>query len=107
MATDDVIYDVVSPVGKLRAEQIAASSPRIPDINGKTICQVWNGRFQADKVFSVLSELLKKRFPSIRIIPWTDLPTVSFYRDQDKTLEDLREAYLRTGCDAVIASTGG
>ncbi|MFC1970541.1 hypothetical protein ACFLV0_01195 [Chloroflexota bacterium] len=107
MPADNIICEVLSPVGEPPGEQTATLSPRIPDLNGKTICQVWTWQFQADIMFSALSELLKNRFPDIKIIPYTDMPTASIYRDQDKKLADLREEYLQKGCDAVIVGVGG
>ena len=106
MTAENGIYEVVSPVGKPSNDKINALPKRISDLNGKTVCQVWHGRFQADTLFAELNVLLKKRFPDIKIIPCTDMPVISFYRDQDKKLEDLKEAYLQKECDAVITGIG-
>lgn len=104
--TDEVTYEVVSPVGEPAAEA-SSLSPRIADLNGKTVCQVWNGSYQADKVFRALGDALKERFPNVNIVPWHELPKVSHFGDVGKCLKEMREAAIQKRCDAVITSTGG
>ena len=106
MSDLNVKFEVVSPVGEPKVK-LEPTVSRISDLEGKTICQVWNAAFRADQVFSALTELLKDRFPDVKVIPWTDLPTTSTRLDVDKTLKDLRAAYLQKGCSAVITATGG
>ena len=102
----NVNFEVVRPVGEPKVKPEPAA-PGISDLSGKTVCQVWNAGFRADQIFSALTELLEKRFPGVKVIPWTELPTASPRYDVDKNLSDLREAYLQKGCDAVITATGG
>ncbi len=105
MAQHEIKYEVVSPSGEPKAK-LQPSASRISDLNGKTICMVSNLRFRADEVFAALSDLLKKRFPSIKIVPWNEMPGASIV-DIDKACKDLKETYQKRGCDAVITSTGG
>lgn len=106
MSESNVKFEVVSPIGEPKA-QPEPPSTKISDFRGKTICQVWNAEFRADQVFTALTDLLKKRFPDIKVIPWTDVPTTQQRMDVNKNMEDLRAAYLQKGCDAVITATGG
>ena len=106
MADINVKFAVVSPDGEPKVKP-ESNAPSISDLRGRTICQVWNAGFRADQVFLKLTELLEKRFPDIKVIPWTELPTTSPRYDVGKTLSDLREAYLQKGCDAVITASGG
>lgn len=106
MAESNVKFEVVSPIGEPKA-QPEPPATQITDFRGKTIGQVWNAEFRADQVFTALTELLKKRFPDIKVVPWTELPTTQQRLDTNKNMEDLRQAYLLKGCDAVITATGG
>jgi len=97
---------VVSPVGEHpgKASQIA---PRLRDLNGKTVGEVWNGGFRADATFPIIRQLLKKRYPGVKVIPYTELPAVTPFGDTDKMCAELREALLKKGADAVISGNGG
>jgi len=99
-------FEVVSPIGQPKS-QPEPPSTRITDFKGKTIGQVWNAEFRADQVFTALTELLKQRFSDIEVVSWNELPTTQQRMDTGKNMEDLRQAYLQKGCDAVITATGG
>jgi hypothetical protein len=99
-------FDVVSPIGEPKA-QPESPATQITDFRGKTIGMVWNAEFRADQVFAALTELLKQRFPNIKVIPCTEMPTAQQRMDVTKNMEDLRQAYLQKGCNAVITATGG
>lgn len=98
-------FEVLNPVGEPRAKR-ETSAARVQDLNGKTICAVSNGMFQADSVLSAFGDLIKKRYPTAKVVPWTEFPVISISGDVEKSLKELREAYRQKGCDAVIASTG-
>ena len=106
VAEPNLKFDVFSPIGEPKA-QPEPPSTRITDFKGKTIGQVWNAEFRADQVFTALTELLKQRFPDIEVVSWNELPTTQQRMDTGKNMEDLRQAYLQKGCDAVITATGG
>jgi len=106
MSFDTKNYEVLSPVGEQANRGQPSIAPRIPDLNGKTICQVSNGLFRADDVFSAIEELMKERYPGVKIIPRKEFPTISPTGDVDKICGDLRKALQEKGCDAVISSSG-
>ena len=43
---------VVSPAG-LEAVEAKLSSPRLDDLNGKTVGEIWNGVFKGDTTFQI------------------------------------------------------
>lgn len=100
------IYEVVSPVGE-PGQEMRAPAARLADLSGKTICEVWNGLYQADKVLGAAGAELKRRHPGVNVIPWTDLPAISIFGDISHNLKELREALRHKRCDAVIAASGG
>ena len=67
--------EVVSPVG-IEIVKRRGVSPRIADLNGKTVCEVWNGVFKGNQTFPVIRRLLQQRFPSINIVPFTEFPNM-------------------------------
>ncbi|MDA1100100.1 MAG: hypothetical protein O2967_14065 [Proteobacteria bacterium] len=100
---------VISPLGN---ETIGArtSAPRPDTLNGKTICEMWNGDFKGNFTFPIIRELLHEQFKDVRIVPYTAFPnstirgTPAHQREVDSQMIALAKAQ---GCDAVIAGNGG
>ena len=99
---------VISPAGGAVAEQVGVA-PHIDDLAGKTICEIWNGVFKGDYTFPVIRDLLKKRYPTARILPYTEFP--SFWGSYDiehqkKLAVEIAAMAKEKGCDAVISGNG-
>ena len=102
-----VVYEVVYPIGKSTAK-IIPLAPRLDTLAGKTICELWNYDFQGDKTFPALRELLQKQYPTVKIIPYTELPnTYPKTADEEKALAALADTLVKKGCQAVISGNGG
>ena len=98
-------FEVLCPVGEPGSKPVP-SAARVQDLNDKTICQVSNGMFRADAVLSAVGDLIKKRFPRAKIIPWTEFPIIEPTTNVEQRLKKLSEALRQKGADAVISSTG-
>jgi len=102
-------FEAVNPTG---SESIAGRriSPRLDTLNGKTIGETWNHDFKGDYMFPVYRELLKKRYPGVNIIPYTEFPsstlagTPSYQWEISGRIADLAR---EKGCDAMISGNGG
>ncbi|MBI2906672.1 MAG: hypothetical protein HYX92_03330 [Chloroflexi bacterium] len=102
------MYRVVSPRGEPTVE-VAGSAPRLSDLSGKTVCEVWNGGFRGFVTFPIIRELLQKRYPGVKVIPYTEFPIQDVHGNTDQLLERVRamvELALQKGCDAVITGNG-
>lgn len=102
-----MVYQALSPVGEPTVKAVAA--PRLHDLNGKTICEVWNGDFRGHITFPIMRELLKKRFPDVKIIPYTEFPITTVIGSTDKLQKRLEGAVAlakERGCDAMITGNG-
>ena len=97
---------VVSPIGKPISvgKPIA---PRVPDLRGKTVGEVWNGMFRGDVMFPTIRQLLEKQYPGIKFIPYTEFPIITPAGNIDQICQSIKETILRKGCDAVISGVGG
>ncbi len=97
--------EVVSPIGRTTAKlrEVGAS---IPDLNGKTICELWNYLFQGDRTFPALEALLKKRYPNVKFVSYTEFGNLHG-PDELKLIEALPGKLKKFKCDAVIAGNGG
>lgn len=102
-------YAVISPLGK-RFVMKKNIAPRLETLNGKIICETWNEDFKGDLMFPIYRELLKKRYPDIHIIPYSEFPsstlrgTPDFQKDIAKRIAFLAK---EKGCQALISGNGG
>lgn len=99
---------VVSPAG-LPAVQASRPAPRLADLNGTTIAEVWNGVFKGDVVFPLVREALQRRYPGVRIIPYTEfhhLPGSDVPSEQRALVTQLLAQARTQGAHAVITGMG-
>ena len=100
--------DVVSPVG-LQVVETEHIAPRLTDLNGKTIGEVWNGVFKGDVTFPSIRAALLARYPRVRIVPFTEFPYVKGADNPTAQRERARHIAAlakEKGCDAVISGNG-
>ena len=96
--------EVYAPTGSKWEGDKISYAQRLPDLNGKTIGEISNRAWEADRVFPAIRELLKKRFPDIKFVPYTELPNGSANLVDNEELADI---VLAKGCDAVIGGAAG
>ena len=99
---------VVSPAGIAAVKQ-SSISPRIDTLEGRTVCEIWNGVFKGDVTFPAIRDALQTRYPGIRIIPYTEFPHApgSDHPARQRELAVEIAALARDkGCDAVISGNG-
>jgi hypothetical protein len=100
--------DVVSPAGLPETEATSAAS-RLPDLEGKVIGEIWNGDFKGDIAFPLIRRQLRQRYPSLKIVPFTEFPHTHVSDDPVRQRERARllASLAKTaGCDAVISGVG-
>lgn len=100
---------VVSPLGEVTVEEVTMV-PRLDTLEGKTICLTWNGSFKSNVTLPVIAELLLKKYPTVKVIPYTEMPR-AFKAPAPGTTSPgriaLAAAFKEKGCDAVISGNGG
>ena len=100
---------VISPVG-LPGTQNKGIAPRLESLEGMTIGEVYNHHFKGDQMFALYRELLKQRFPGVRIIPYTELPASFVGGDaatHRRVAGEVAALAKAKGCDALITGNGG
>jgi len=98
-------FEVVYPIGKPTISK-QPPAPRLDTIEGKTICELWNGMFHGDKTFPVIQELLKKRYPGVKFISYAQFGS-THSATEAKDIAALPEKLKKALCDAVISGNGG
>lgn len=89
-------FEVYSPAGAVETQSLYA--PRLDTLEGKTIGELSDGMFESHNTFPRIRELLQARFPTAKIIPWTEFPSGLHTIDHDEIALLLKQR----GCDAVI-----
>lgn len=88
--------EVFNPGGAVAKAK--AHAPRLADLRGKTVCEISAGVWEHYRTFPVVRELLLKRFPDLKIIPYTEFPKVTVGTDVDQVGALVKSK----GVDAVI-----
>jgi hypothetical protein len=96
-----VTLKVYNPTGTFEITQ--AFAPRLPDLNGKTLCEVSDDSWEYDRTFPIIRDLLKKQFPTMRIITHDHFPHGIPGMDVDA----LGPALQKAGCQGVIVGNAG
>ena len=99
--TGPVTLKVYNPAGAYEITQLHAH--RLLDLRGKTICELSNGVWEDLRTFSLIRELLQKRFPDAKFIPFTEFPIGTEQIDKESTVDMV----VKKGCHAVITGNAG
>lgn len=78
-------------------------APRLSELSGKTICEISNGLWEHQRIFSLIRKMLQKKFPDITIIPYNEFPIGSDHIDTDEIGKIVKEK----GCQAAIVGMAG
>jgi hypothetical protein len=93
--TSEVSLEVYNPAGATEITQHHAT--RLDDLSGKTICELAHLGWEGPRTFPYIRELLQKRFPDAKIIPYTEFPSIL-----SAEANALSELIKENKCDAAI-----
>ncbi len=96
-------YKTLWPRGR-KALKMGSFAQRLKTLEGKTVCELWDGIFRGDEIFPMLEKKLSERYPGVKFVSWTDFP-----RGRDHGLPDWKThpgLMAEKGCDAVMVGTG-
>ena len=91
-----VTLELHNPTGALEVTSLYA--PRLDTLEGKTICEISDAMWEDHRTFPLIRKLLQERFPTAKIIPYSEFPTGTAGIDSDETANLVKER----GCDAAI-----
>jgi ABC-type amino acid transport substrate-binding protein len=90
--------EVFDPTAAFEITRLHA--PRLADLQGRTICEISNSIWETHRTFPLIREELRKRFPTVKIIPYNEFVGT---RPRCEDLEYVARMVKEKGCDAVIA----
>ena len=97
-------YRVVWPSGRLASEPVAPSRP-VSDLDGKTVCELWNGLFRGDTMFPIIRKKLMARYPDMRFVEHNKFGNVHG-RNEHEVIANLPARLREYQCDLVISGVG-
>lgn len=104
MTSSEPRYDVLSPLPR-KAVQSSAAAARIPDLNGKTVCELWDVIFRGETIYPLVREHIRARFPDVRFVGYEEFGNFHGAREAQVSAEI--PAKLRAhGADAAIVGIG-
>ena len=103
-ASIEPLFEVVWPLGKFVSDPVKPA-PALADLDGKTICEMWDGVFRGDEMYAVLNEELRVRYPNIKIIGHDTMGYTHDANERDY-VSNLPSLLRKHGCDAVISAVG-
>ena len=90
-----VKLELYNPTGHF--EMTARHAPRLATLSGKTVCELSNGKWQDYRTFPLIRELLQRRFPDVKIVPYTEFPRI-----YGVEVDVLSKLLKEKGCDGAI-----
>jgi hypothetical protein len=98
-------YEVVYPLGR-RATRRKTRAARPRSLDGLTIGELSNHKFDSEFTFEVIEKALLKRFPNIRFVSHREFGDTYGPRESEviRALPQQLEAF---DCDVVISGTAG
>ncbi len=99
------IYAVVSPLGR-RAARRKARAARPASLDGLTIGELSNHKFDSEFTFDVIEKALLKRFPSLRFVSHREFGDTYGARESE-VIHALPAKLEAFDCDLVISGNAG
>ena len=102
--TKEPRYDVLWPLSRKAVTRTAASA-RVPDLNGKTVCELWDVIFRGETIYPLVREYIKARFPGVKFVNYTEFGNFHGAREHEvsATIPDKLRAHK---ADAAIVGIG-
>ena len=97
-------YEVLWPLSR-RAVADTNAAPRLPDLNGKTVAELWDVIFRGETIYPLVREYIKARFPEVRFVGYEEFGNFHGAREHEvsATIPDKLKAHK---ADAVIVGIG-
>jgi len=104
MTASEPRYDVLSPLSR-KAVKSTAAAPRVPDLNGKTVCELWDVIFRGETIYPLVREHIRARFPDVRFVGYEEFGNFHGAREAEVSAQ-IPERLRAHKADAVIVGIG-
>ncbi len=97
-------YDVLWPLSA-KAVKTTAAAPRLPDLNDKTVAELWDVIFRGETIYPQVREYIKARFPRVKFVDYTHFGNFHGAREHQVTAT-IPEKLRAHKADAAIVGIG-
>ena len=98
-------YEVVSPLGR-RAGQSKPHVQRPRTLDGVTIGELSNHKFDTDFTFRVIEKALVERYPNVKFVSHTEFGD-TYGSSETEVIDSLPQKLAQLECDLVISGNAG
>ena len=98
------MYEVVWPLGR-SASEVVPLAPRVSDLSGKTVCELWDWLFKGDEMFPIIREKLRARYHGIKFVDYSVFGN-THGPNEAEVIAALPDLLRKHGCDLVISGVG-
>jgi hypothetical protein len=98
-------YEVVFPLGR-RARRAAGQAVRPRTLDGVTIAELSNDKFDSEFVFESIEQAILKRIPTVRFVSHERFGNV-YGPSESEVIRDLPDNLRRHRVDVVISGMAG
>jgi len=97
-------YDVLWPLSR-RAVADTSAAPRLRDLNGKTVCELWDVIFRGETIYPLVRNYLTARFPGVKFVGHSEFGNFHGARERE-VIAALPERLRAHQADAAIVGIG-
>jgi len=97
-------YGVLWPLAK-RSIKTQGAAAGLPDLSGKTVCELWDYIFRGDIMYAVIRERLTALYPGIKFVSYKEFGNIHGPKQRD-IIAGLADKLRAFNCDAVISGIG-
>ena len=99
------VYEVVSPLGR-RVGEHKQNVRRPRTLDGLTIGELSNNKFDSDFTFDVIEKALLKRYPNVKFVSHRAFGD-TYGSSETEVIESLPKLLAELECDLVISGNAG
>jgi hypothetical protein len=99
------LYEVVYPLGR-RAGQRKSHAARPRSLDGLTVGQLSNHKFDSEFTFEVIEKALARRYPNIKFVSFKEFGDV-YGPHESEVIRALPHKLEQFECDLVISGNAG
>jgi hypothetical protein len=99
------MYAVTAPTGAKTTRDAWVPRPPLPDLTGKTVCELWDYVYRGDEMFDVIRTELTARYEGIRFVGYAEFGNIHGATEQE-VVGALSQRLREFRVDAAIVGVG-
>jgi hypothetical protein len=97
-------FSVLWPLAK-RSIKTQGAAAGLPDLSGKTVCELWDYIFRGDVMYALIRARLTVLYPGIKFVSYKEFGNIHGPKQRD-IIAGLAAKLRAFKCDAVISGIG-